>query len=460
MSINSLFETTRRSFRTLDGLMNTTGQNIANAETEGYARRRVTLASENTVGGLQTRLPAMTPNGIGVSIATFERVRDTLLQRSAWTQQGELGAAEEEHRVMTALEGVFPAGEGSLQETLNAFWNAWSDLSDAPTSDSARFAVQRTGADLATTFRRIDTDLLELERETADALTVHVEKANDLLKGVAELNATIRAARHSGTPDYAAEDRRDGILKELAGLLPVRVETGEDYNVSVGGVTVVEGAGADQIVIGTGTPPTLTFENANLPLRTGSADGAVGALYRTLTGAFPDTRARLDALAGELVTAVNALHEPRYDDTGAAVLPDAPPFFDPAGTTAATLALSPAVAADAGLVGTPGFFTAAGEEIAFAIAGLRTADLPGLGASSEHAAIDLVSEVGGRVASAQSRATSAAAVVEHLDAMERGISGVSVDDELASLIRYQQAYGAAARVLTTARDMMDTLLAM
>ncbi|MFQ5571896.1 MAG: flagellar basal body rod C-terminal domain-containing protein, partial [Rhodothermales bacterium] len=75
-------------------------------------------------------------------------------------------------------------------------------------------------------------------------------------------------------------------------------------------------------------------------------------------------------------------------------------------------------------------------------------------------ATNMLAEIGGEAQRASLRAVGQSAVLDHLAGMERGVSGVSLDEEMTNLIQYQQAFAATARVLNTAQEMMDTLLAL
>src|SRR5690606_17179488 len=127
-----------------------------------------------------------------------------------------------------------------------------------------------------------------------------------------------------------------------------------------------------------GVPPLLRLGGSNATINV-SGEGKVGALIDVRGTTLPELQASLDKIAEGFVREVNALHTERYDDTGAAVLPPAPNFFayvegpPEHGISAADIRVSDEVRADATIVGSPGYFTADGQEIAFAIEGLRGA---------------------------------------------------------------------------------------
>src|SRR5690606_3225740 len=197
MSLNGLFQSGRRSIQVLEAAIQTTGQNIANANTEGYSRQRIGIRAESlTTRGLHARFAPHTFTGAGVSIRSFERVRDVLLDAAGRDARAGLGAAEEVGRAGTTLEGVFAAGTpGSLTESLPSFWNAFADAADRPADLNLRCVLQQRTDALAGTFHRLDDGLNRLAGETRKALADGVDRFNALTERIGALNAEIQAAR-------------------------------------------------------------------------------------------------------------------------------------------------------------------------------------------------------------------------------------------------------------------------
>lgn len=471
MSLNHLFEISRRSFTSLQGAMNTVGQNVANANTEGYARRRLTLQSESTaVPGLHARAQGGVL-GAGVSIQAYERVRDGLAEAAAWKAQGDLGGADESYRILSALEGLFPSGDTSLSAQIGRFWDSWADLSDNPTEPSARQMVRSQGQSLAALLNRLDGDVQTLAEETKAAFTSGVDEMNGKLRRLAALNDAITNARHGGTPDLAAEDERDVLVKELAAFAPLRVQQDAPggYRIAIGGMVIVDGAHATEMQLDlSGATPEVSFGDTGVAFQAPTEGGGkLGAWLRALGVTVPQARQGLDALARALVTNVNSLHTNVTDGGGIPLA--APNFFHYAagppetGLTAASIRLSDDVLADAGVIAPQGhYFTDASgreQEVALALAGLR--DAPLLNGQPLHgAAVDFVSALGSQAQRAATQATGSATAVQHLSALAAGVSGVSLEEEMTNMIQFQQAFGASARVLSTAQSMMDTLLQM
>jgi flagellar hook-associated protein 1 FlgK len=482
MGINQIIEIGRRSLRTFNAGMNTVSQNIANAESEGYHRRRITINSVATdAQGVVIGPPGATDRLGGAGVGSFERLRDRLFTAMGREASTGLGAGEEEARLLDGVESVFGAGtEGSLTNVLSEFWNGWSDVADNPTDIGTREALLRKAQNLTSTLNRVDSDLNRIRTEAEDTLARTVDDVNDKLNRIAELNGRIEKSRNSGSPNYSAEDERDQLVKEVAENVPVKVleDQQNGYQVTVNGMSVVQGTNVVELDVQNGTPPPnppdklVYFQGTNKtfqPAPNRRGDGKVGALLRTLNDTLRGVQGDIDTLTNDIVTQVNGIHTNGYDLNDV----QGGNFFDAAGTTAGTIALSDdlrdpdgpgpqpvgaallpeRIAAAAEDPATPGVSDGPGNsDQALSIFDLREA--------LENEAIRIVSDVGNQLDEAQKTSSAQSGVLAQVDAMESGTSGVSIDEELTRMIEYQQSFAASSRIIQTAQQMMDTLLAI
>jgi flagellar hook-associated protein 1 FlgK len=462
VSINSLFEISQRSFRALNAKMNATGQNVANADSEGYHRRRATLRASNTVSpGIYTSPAQNNTPGDGASLDSFERVRDRMLdQAAAEAQTGEKGAREEA-RLLSVLEGALATDtEGSLTSSLESFFGGLNDLANNPTDQGVRETVLAKADALTGAFDRLDQKIGGLESDTESALANSVDKANGLIEEVAGLNEKINEARASGTPDLAAKDRRDSLVKKLSGLMPVDVqEDSNGYTLSVNGMNVVQGTETTQLRaknLESPSAPTVEFGDTGVAFEPDSENaGEIGAQLRTLNQTLPEVQNQLDGLAEDVVTEVNTIHNTGYDQNG----DSGENFFvDKSGTTSGNTAGNIELNVD----GPKDIAAVAGDGNGNPLPGDTTPaqNMAALSESLTPKAIDLAANVGSKVQQAAAREEAKAATADHLESMAEGVSGVSVDEEMSNLIEQQQQFAASARVLRTAQEVTSTLLSM
>jgi len=458
MSISNLLRTGRNGVLANQAAMNTTGQNIANVNTEGYARRRVTMSPLSTTDRGLFHGASRAGQGAGVTIDDFSRLRDEMTQRASWEAQSGYGFGQEEARLMGALEAVFPQGPGSFDNVLDDFWNGWGDLADNPLDEGVRTTLLSRAEALTGTFNKVDKEMTRYREQATDALRGGVDTVNGLLDDIAELNEQIRTAETNGTEDFAAEDERDTLIRELGAFGPVRVhQDGNRLSLKLGGMTVVDDTTTVPLQVDdTTTPPTLSFDDTGVNYTDRSrTSGKLGAWMRSVE-VVEEHRAVLDDMAAGLARAVNDVHTDGEGLDGAV----GDFFEDPGSITAGTLKLDANVAGSprniaASADGTPG-----NSDIALDIGRLRTADVTASGKTAEGALTDLVSSIGSRANQATQFAEQQRGVIDYLDSVEEGTSGVNMDEEVTNLIKYQQSYAASARIIDTAQQMFDTLLSL
>ena len=461
MGIGLLLDISRQSFRALDAAMNVASQNVANAETEGYHRRRVGLSAvEMSPRGILGS-GQIGPSAGGVSVASYERLRDSMMDHARWEARGGLNYANEQERVMSTVESLFPSGDGSLSDSIEQFWNGWADLSDHPTDNSVRLALLGRAESLAARMHTLDNGLTRMQTETKLALGDRVDEANLLIDRIATLNVTIAHARRSGNPDMGSEDALGLSLERLSELVPARFEAQQDGSTSVyiGGMRVVQLAESTSLTLDTsGTTPSLTIGDTGIAFPSGTDGGVIGALIGPSLDGIGEAREKLNTLAESIVTEVNTLHVAGYGTDGAT----GRNFFDTTGLSAGTIAVSSDVANSPTAIAASSSATGAGDNtVALDIHDTRFAQVLASGTqTASDYAVDIATGIGASVASARARSVGADSTVAGLDALAKGVSSVSIDDEMVSLIQLQQAYAASARLLKIADEMFMSLLSI
>jgi flagellar hook-associated protein 1 FlgK len=407
--------------------LDVTSHNIGNAGTAGYTRQEAVMAAAPsleihagaTQGGYGAQL------GQGVDVLKYRRIRDDFLDLQ-WRAQNMALAGDQAtaQRLGQAQDVLGENGTGGIGALLDKFWSAWQDVANHPESSAAKAALVEHGTTLAQALRTLDSDLGQV---AADATA----EVNQLLgpqgpiqaaaSELAKLNVQISNAVKNGYEPNDLLDRRDLLLDTLSRYGQVSV-TPDPAPANEGMVIVSFGGAATPLVQGqTATMPTV----ADLS----SPGGRIGALLDVANTTIPGYRAAIDNLASTLASSVNAIH---------------PGFFS--GATAATLAVAVTPAGVQAGAGGPG-----DSSIAVAVARLR-------GGTVDQGYAALVQQVGGDVAAAMRAQDTAEAVVASLTERRASVAGVSMDEEMANMMRFQRGYQAAARAMTTMDDALDTLI--
>ena len=461
-SLNAILSVARSGLLSHQLAMQVTSHNLANATTEGYSRQRAEL-----VPGA----PVLLPQGLlgtGVRVADITRARDSLLDSVYRRETSLFHGLARQHQALRSVESAFgELGGPSLSASLDAFWNAWSDLSNDPASSTARVAVVAGAQALTDHFHRIDSALDALGSQAVDRLRDGVEEVNQILSEIADLNAESAKSAAAGVSAPDVADRRDMLLDRLASLAPVQVTAGDHGSVSVAinGISVVEGTFHQTLSVSSsgGLWSVETGGGASLGISTGD----IGGTLTVLNDDFSALRTELDELAQGIVERVNAAHVTGTNPLGTTGINFFDDFGDPSTVTAANIALDAAVLADSEAVaaGTPdggGTYQAGENDVALTIAGLRDAVGGGVlaGRSIDGAYRDLAGGLSSSVAAArEAEATHATLQASALENRE-SISGVATDEELIKVVQIQAAYTAASRLVTVVDEMYQALLAI
>jgi flagellar hook-associated protein 1 FlgK len=458
-SLGSILSIAASGLRTQQRAMEVTSHNLANVNTEGYARQRAELSALT---------PLRTPEGnfgTGVGIADVTRVADRYAESGLRSETALLGRHEARGTLLERVEGALnEPGEEGLGAALDRFFSAWSELSVEPGNRVARATVLDTGQRVVEELHRIDGQIEIVRTEAEARLTTGVEEVNALAGEVAQLNRRIVAAEAAGNTAGDLRDAQGRALARLSELVPVTVLEQENGSVGV----VVEG---DRLVDGTSVRELTAFvSGSRLELRVGDSGvvaklggGALRGFQDVVNEDLPAWRGELDDLAAALVDEVNTLHRTGTNRAGATGVD----FFDPTGITAGSVALDVAVAGDTdalaagtGTSDTPPAYRPGAADVALELAGLRSTSISALGATFGDHLGELAADTGARVRRADESAQVHRTLVDQWTVRRESVSGVSVDEELLQLVKFQSAYAASARVVTTADEMLATLLAM
>lgn len=442
------------------------GNNISNANTEGYSRQRVDLtpATMGPVGAVFSRSRNV---GEGVRIAAVTRARDILLERRHLAESGHQAGYQTIQEMTGLLEGIFnEPNDSGLAAQLGDLWANWHDVGTDPTNLGARSALLAKADQVAATLRKAATDLTSLRDEVLTKMQTMVDEVNGKLDRVAELNERIATAVGSGLHPNDLMDQRDLLVEELGEQIGVQAFEGPagTVNLSVNGISVVNGNAAMHLSAPAavappgGSPLAAVGWNEYVitqgPFRVTFARGEAAGLMDTMNDLLPRYLRDLNGVANTLVTDVNALHTTGWGLGEGGPVP-ARNFWDPAGTTALTIGL------DAAVVGQPSRVAASGNPnsldgyIAQALAALSSS---ATGADREYQT--MVGELGVESQAAIQRVAIQGGIVEQVDVERKAVSGVSIDEEMINLTIAQQAYNASARVVSVIDEMLDTLMRM
>lgn len=438
-----------------------TGHNVANVQTPGYHRQELVTRTAPPYPSAGSVLSTGGQFGTGVEVAQIRSMRDAYLSRQQDATNGQLGRWSMGYQALSRIETMLSPGQDlDLSSSLDRFFNAWQQLATTPEAPGIRSTVQAAGIAVATTFNSAASQLDTLTQQANADLSTRVDRLNTLSEALAELNAQISIARAEGRVPNDLLDQRGVTLSEMAQLAGVTVLASDDAaaTVSIGGQILVDGSYARQLQVKTGAgQPTIVWEDT--PSQTVALrSGEIAGILEVRDTVIPVYRQQLDDLASALADAVNRLHNNARNPAGTITANGQPAgdFFT--GTDAATLAVHADILASADAIAAAHTANAPGDgSVADAIAGVARQPLVGVQTAGQVARA-LVGQVGTAVQAAKTQLDTTTALRDHLHEQDTALSGVSLDEELTSLMMYQRAYEASARIMSVTDRMLETLL--
>lgn len=457
MSIGSLLYTSRDSLLAHQMALDIVGANIANVDTPGYSRQRVDLKSTGniTVGGSNAQ--------IGVTVNAVDRIYDRYLDSQITEQQQNMGYSDTMLQSLQNMEVMIDdTNGGGINDQLNKFWASWEDLSKNPGGIVERTALVATAENLTGSFaayrQNLETINTDLNRSIADV----VSQINDKVSEITDLNAKIITIPGDKGDRNILLDKRSQALKELSGLIDItQVETA-DGSVSVfmsNGEPLLQGNLGQTLSVRqntSGRSDILSSNSPGQPIQEAIKGGKLGAFVELQNSILPEYVTAIDATAKALADRVNELHRNGFDtyqNTGA-------DFFEIANSTnmAGTIQVSSAIRSDANRIAAAASVTGDAEN-ATKIAAVQNELLMNSNTSSLNSFLaSLVGKIGNQVSSAKTDSDHQTIIANQLINQRESVSGVSLDEEMIRLIKYQMGYTAAGKLCTTVNEMLETLM--
>ena len=429
--------------------------NVANSNTIGYSRQRVDLVSASGAGvGIHS---GSSQSLGGVEVAGITRSRDSFLESRSLEASGSSAKLVASHDVLMSVEALIgePSDHGIIAG-LDAMWGAFDDLANFPDALPQREAAIQSAVTVTGRLNEIDRQLRQLHETTKESLQSDVARVNALTSEIATLNEAISAVATDLSPNDLL-DQRDLAASSLAQLVGARTRTRADGSMDVylGNTTLVQGSRTFTVEVAETTDATLSplgfqrvgLEVAGLVTVTDIA-GSLGGKLDGLNGTVPDSINSLNEVAQQLITDVNTLHQAGEDLNGAA----GGTFFD--GSDAGTISVSAGIQSDARLV-------AAASPSGGTRDGSNAADIANLRSSTTGAdatAVSFVATLGLTTQAVGQRASAESDAFQRVEEARLTARSVNVEEEMVDLIEAQRSYEAAARVVSTIDQMLDTLV--
>ncbi len=429
-----------------------TTNNVANVNTPGYTREVPVLVSSDPVVVSPLTL------GTGVTLQNVESIRDPILESRIQQETQTQGQLSSLVAALQQTQVNFTSSTGDIGTAITNFFNSVNTLSTNPSDLSLRQGVLTAAGNLATAFNATANNLTTQNQNLDQNVVQDVGQINTLSQQIAQLNAQISNLENVGESAGSFIDQRTQAIDQLSSLVDVSVIPSDNSLTltTASGAPLVAGQQSFQLTTAI-TPSGLhdVYSQGN-DITSAIASGELGGTLQTRDQQIPAIQSQLDTLAAGLANAVNTVQAGGFDLNGNAGTDLFTP--PPAGGTGAAASLSVAIT-DPSLIaassdGTPG--SNGNAEALYALSSQAVIS----GQSPEDYYSGIVFNVGNATSNATAEQTASGLVLQQLNDQNSTISGVSLDEEAANMVTYQNAYAASAQVITAINDMMYAVINM
>lgn len=432
--------------------------NVVNVNTEGYHRQeaQVTAAPAVTLSNSYygTGVGQMGSGVLVTSIKRYSidfydtRYRFENQEAAKWSAEQEIVAGLEATLGETSTDGLLPK--------IDAFFTEWQALSDDPTNTSVRRELLDSGKDLASAINSRYEQIYSVRQQQDLTISQNVAEINQLAERIGSLNREISRVLSIGDSPNDLLDARDlalDRLAELSGATSFEQANGE-VTVSIKGHILV--GGHESYPLHT----EMDTENENLTKIVWSdgrelipTSGKLAGVIEARDSVFSAQRAALNELSMMLKNDVNSIHRSGYGLDNSTNLD----FF--VGDNAGSFAVNSDLEDVEKIAASSAFGSIGNNDISLSIYNLRSALTMNSGTATFYQFYnDQVSQLGLTVQRATTNAKSHSLVADALDTQRQSVAGVNLNEEAANMVKSQKAYEAAARLVSTIDEMLDTLI--
>lgn len=451
MGISRIFDISRRSLASYQKALDVTSHNIANASNPNYSRQQVTFVTET---------PEVTSGmiwGTGVKIDHVQRAQNQLLEYQLLNNTPGYYSNEKQSELLGQIEQFFSEPtELGMSNLINGFFDSWNELAVTPNSVPLRNNVIYSAQKLASKVDSINDNLDIIKSDIVSEFKNDVDKLNNYLSQIQNLNKKIFEMKSIGTQPNDLLDERDKLIRQLSELANINVsyDSNNVASISIGGVFAVDGN------------TSMTFEMHNsegqLSLRAKGnnntvtlRNGEMYALYDVYSNKIPDYENQMDTMVSTIVAEVNALHSNAYTL-------EEPPVngvnFFVEGVNG-RLIINDEILDDPNKIAVSEDGTSGNGNIALQIADIADKKLIN-NLSISDAYSSLISGIANQKQTADELAQTEKLVIEQLELQKASYSGVSLDEEMSNVIKFQRSYDASAKMIKVADEMLETILNM
>lgn len=450
----------------------TTNHNIDNVNTKGYSRQQIEQQATNPF-----KMPGIGFLGTGTEVTNIQRVRDSFVDFKYWNEMAPKGEWEVKKNALTELEKLMgEPSNNSFRKYMDDFYSSLDEMSKNSSDIAFREPVRENAMAFAKHIQETAKRLQDIKKETQYEIETKVKHVNSLSERIAALNKQIYSQEIGGKQANDLRDRRELMVDELSKIVNVRVNESPDgkYNVSVGGISIVDHLYTNKISIKiTGNTGNESYKfhwenGGEVSLKSGELKGLLDMIQGDGTGntyrGIPYYMEQLNEFAKGFAEKFNEQHEKGQTlKDGSVDSKTGIKFFDyDPNNPAATLTLDKAIIDDIRNIaaGTEkGDGNAEDNTNLLALVKQREDKTFFSGNVSQGTPDDFIksmlSSMGVDSLQAKRIDATQGLMQKNIETKRSSISGVSLEEEMADMVRFQHVYVAASKMVSTMDMLLD-----
>jgi len=449
-----------RALTTSQRALEVIGHNIANINTPGHSRQEAVVRTTQPEG-----TPAInrgiTPGqvGSGVQVAEIRRLHDAYIERQLNQEYHNMGKWETSLTVFEQVEGIFAEPtEHGLRAMMDAYWNSWQALESSPEDYSVRKNLAENAKSLTNHMKSIYGKLQSYRKELDLEVATKVAAVNNYTHQIKELNHLIKSVSISGDNPNDLLDRRDALIGELSKIIQVDMRSNQHNMVDIflGGTALVRGEASFDLEAA--LSPETGFNQVRWAGSEREAQITNGQLYALVNfrdDYIQETLDTLDQMAAAFIEQTNALHREGYGLDGESTGYD---FFT--GSGVADIDVVSEVYHNIQLIAAAGMPQAPGDNAAAqSILALRGQKLMEEGSTTiDEYYNNMMVKMGIEFQQCMREHENSNLLINKIDMRRESVSGISLDQELVNMVKFQHSYNAAARIINTMDQLFETII--
>jgi len=424
--------------------------------------------------------------GTGVEIEEINRIKDQFVEGQIWEKKQSQNYWQRRYDGIHRVENIFnEPTDDNLSAAFDNFWQSLQDLSNNPEDTAVRATVKERANTLVDAFHSIEEQLTDYKRSLNGDVKTTVDEINSLGTRISDLNEQIAHIKGTGKNPNDLMDSRDKLIEDLNKKVNVRTRQDDRgyINISIGGMSFVSGDNVNKLKTEkvSDAPNEDIIKFAELDRKADIKNGELAGLldlrgvYNSSTGQsegiIPDYKNKLDDMANTFANKFNDVHQNGFDFNGDSGVE----FFlsdtdtngdgtlDGSDITADSLIVNDTIKNNVKKIAAGSEANVGNGENAVQLADVIKKEQ--LNFDDGQANLmdkyeSVISSLGVKGQRANQMVSNQDTLVEQLENKRQSISGVSLDEEMANMIKYQQAYSASAKLISNANRMLDSLMSI